>query len=341
MIPTVSSLASSSINTSLAYSTGPAVNSDGNNGQITIPGSMIVKQQPTSTVISSAPSVQPPNLDFGQYFVNQLLPHVKSFAFTWFHLQAAKRKHFKSEDKRMSYQEEYQLKQRLMVNYSHHLISSLYNYTLLQNEPTSVKIKWAVRLLMKLRKDIEKSHQRDLVQIITTLFSGNSMDSVNTKCVLSNPDMKGKMRRIDCLRQSDKVWRLDLVMVVLFKGIPLESSDGERLDKLSECQHPQLCVNPAHALLNVRDLEIYLANYINYHNSQFQRQQMPMMTQSNLAGIDETRLNCKRNISSESVFTTGEFMTLSDGKIKLIKYLGSINQLFIKCLLLPVPQSPI
>jgi len=125
---------------------------------------------------------------------------------------------------------------------------------------------------MKLRKDIQKNYQKDLVDVIASSSfetynnqNGYACSNVSSssKCIISNPDMKGKMRRIDCLRQSDKVWRLDLVMVVLFKGIPLESSDGERLDKLPECMHPQLCINPNHALLNVRDLEVYLANYIN------------------------------------------------------------------------------
>jgi hypothetical protein len=224
--------------------------------------------------------------DFGSYFVNKLLPHVKSFAYTWFHLQAAKRKHFKNEDKRMNYEDEQQLKIKLM------------------NESPSIKIKWAVRLLMKLRKDIQKIYQKDFVDVILANQAATNEENdmkTNTrhstcKCVISNPDMKGKMRRIDCLRQSDKVWRLDLVMVVLFKGIPLESSDGERLDKLPECANPQLCVNPNHALLNVRDLEVFLANYINSSN------------------LNSVKLCCYKNIASPSVFTPQEFINLSDGK---------------------------
>ena len=212
--------------------------------------------------------------DFGQYFVNQLLPHVKSFSYTWFHLQAAKRKHFKNEDKRMNYDDELKLKLKLM------------------NEAPSIKMKWAVRLLMKLRKDIQKVYQKDLVDIIL-----NAKEDEH-KCVVSNPDMKGKMRRIDCLRQSDKVWRLDLVMVVLFKGIPLESSDGERLDKLAECACPQLCINPNHALLNVRDLEVFLANYIN--------------TSGSFRMMNEAKLYCNKNIGSPSVFTPQEFLSLSE-----------------------------
>ncbi|PAA63971.1 hypothetical protein BOX15_Mlig013766g2, partial [Macrostomum lignano] len=65
----------------------------------------------------------------------------------------------------------------------------------------------------------------------------------DTRCVLTVPDGKGKMKRIDGLRGSDKVWRLDTLVAMLYHGVPMDSTDTGLL--VHRCED-ELCVNPRH-----------------------------------------------------------------------------------------------
>lgn len=112
--------------------------------------------------------------------------------------QAKKRKYYKSHDHKMPLREEQRCKKDLNA------------------EPPDIKHKWASRLLAKLRKDIKPEYQDEFVDSII------KNKRSNVRCIISNPDQKGKMRRIDCLRQADKVTNQLIIFLSIAKYLELE-----------------------------------------------------------------------------------------------------------------------
>ncbi|XP_065680256.1 nuclear factor 1 B-type [Hydra vulgaris] len=166
-------------------------------------------------------------------FVEACFPKLKlEFAYFWLHYQARKRRFIKKNERSMRMDEMFKMRREI------------------EDQPIEEKQRWAHNLLKKLKKDIKPESRDEFIKAMKGFESG---------CVISNPDQKQKMRRIDCLRQADKVWRLDLVMMILFHGAPLESTDGERLSKISKCKEPLLCVNPSHIGLVAKELDLFIS----------------------------------------------------------------------------------
>ncbi|KAL1479993.1 hypothetical protein MTO96_051406 [Rhipicephalus appendiculatus] len=232
-------------------------------------------------------------LDEFHPFIEALLPHVKAFSYTWFNLQAAKRKYFKKHEKRMSLDEERRCKEEL------------------QGERPEVKQKWASRLLGKLRKDITQECREDFVLGIT--------GKRRAACVLSNPDQKGKMRRIDCLRQADKA--SGATTFISFRmapgpgdGDPVQgSAPGEHRmvsgwKRPPDCHHPALCVNPFHINVSVRELDLYLANFILSHEA------LSGLRDAVCDGEKEDDAGDASSILATGVFTSAELYRLSKAR---------------------------
>uniref|UniRef100_A0A182XER1 CTF/NF-I domain-containing protein n=1 Tax=Anopheles quadriannulatus TaxID=34691 RepID=A0A182XER1_ANOQN len=165
-------------------------------------------------------------------FIEALLPYVKSFSYTWFNLQAAKRRYLKKHEKKMTHNEE-------------------------------------------------------------------------NKC-----------------KRDFQVWRLDLVMVILFKAIPLESTDGERLEKACFCTSPSLCINPYHIQVLIKELDLYLANFIKcFSDEENQSEKSHNSSRKFSKTTSSNKVFSYDFIAPTGVFTSSELWSITQGRLSILAHI--------------------